>query len=128
MSLKHYYDALDRLAKNKPNILKTGSYKINNDSVAMEAGRKRGSIKAKRYPELTQKIRAASLTYNAKGPSVTQSDLRHRYKALTKKYTDALNREIMLVKRLAELEAELADIKSGVVKFTDYQNKNDVGE
>lgn len=43
-ALNDYYAALERLKTNKPIILPKGST-INNDTVAMEAGRKRGSIK-----------------------------------------------------------------------------------
>ena len=43
-ALNDYYAALERLKANKPIILPKGSA-INNDTVALEAGRKRGSIK-----------------------------------------------------------------------------------
>ena len=46
-ALEYYYDALDRLVKGEPiNVPKTS--KINLDTVALEAGRKRGSIKKSR--------------------------------------------------------------------------------
>ena len=43
-ALNDYYAALERLKANKPIVLPKGSA-INNDTVAMEAGRKRGSTK-----------------------------------------------------------------------------------
>mgnify|MGYP006900717094 CR=1 FL=1 len=45
-TLQEYFDALDRLKSNNPTNVPKGS-KINNDTVALEAGRKRGSIKKK---------------------------------------------------------------------------------
>ena len=38
---QEYFDALDRLKSNNPTNVPKGS-KINNDTVALEAGRKRG--------------------------------------------------------------------------------------
>ena len=43
-TLKNFYDALQRLIDEKPKVI-TGTYSINNDTVALEAGRKRGTIK-----------------------------------------------------------------------------------
>lgn len=47
-ALNEYYAALERLKVNKPTIITKGSA-INNDTVALEAGRKRGSIKKSRH-------------------------------------------------------------------------------
>ena len=51
-TLKNFYDALQRLIDEKPKVI-TGTYSINNDTVALEAGRKRGAIKKSR-PELAE--------------------------------------------------------------------------
>lgn len=51
-TLKNFYDALQRLIDGKPKVI-TGVYSINNDTVALEAGRKRGAIKKSR-PELAE--------------------------------------------------------------------------
>ena len=53
-TLKNFYDALQRLIDGKPKVI-TGTYSINNDTVALEAGRKRGTIKKSR-PELAELI------------------------------------------------------------------------
>ena len=58
-ALNEYYAALERLKANKPNILAKGSA-INNDTVALEAGRKRGSIKKSRHAALVQEIELAA--------------------------------------------------------------------
>ena len=54
-----YYAALERLKANKPTILPKGSA-INNDTVALEAGRKRGSIKKSRHAALVEAIELAA--------------------------------------------------------------------
>ena len=58
-ALNEYYAALERLKVNKPTILPKGSA-INNDTVALEAGRKRGSIKKSRHAALVQAIELAA--------------------------------------------------------------------
>ena len=57
-AIDEYYAALERLKANKPIILPKGSA-INNDTVAMEAGRKRGSIKKSRHAALIEAIELA---------------------------------------------------------------------
>ena len=57
--LNEYYAALERLKVNKPTILPKGSA-INNDTVALEAGRKRGSIKKSRHVALVEAIELAA--------------------------------------------------------------------
>ncbi|WP_151830595.1 hypothetical protein [Acinetobacter junii] len=58
-ALNDYYAALERLKANKPTILAKGSA-INNDTVALEAGRKRGSIKKSRHAALIEAIEQAA--------------------------------------------------------------------
>ena len=58
-ALNDYYAALERLKANKPTILTKGSA-INNDTVALEAGRKRGSIKKSRHTALVEAIELAA--------------------------------------------------------------------
>ena len=58
-ALNDYYAALERLKANKPIVLPKGSA-INNDTVAMEAGRKRGSIKKSRHAALIEAIEQAA--------------------------------------------------------------------
>lgn len=57
-AFNEYYAALERLKANKPIILPKGSA-INNDTVALEAGRKRGSIKKSRHIALVEAIEQA---------------------------------------------------------------------
>ena len=58
-ALNDYYAALERLKANKPTVLPKGSA-INNDTVALEAGRKRGSIKKSRHAALIEAIEQAA--------------------------------------------------------------------
>ncbi|WP_180102350.1 hypothetical protein [Acinetobacter sp. YH12126] len=58
-ALNDYKAALERLKANKPNVLPKGSA-INNDTVALEAGRKRGSIKKSRHAALIEAIELAA--------------------------------------------------------------------
>ena len=57
--LSEYYVALERLKANRPTTLPKGSA-INNDTVALEAGRKRGSIKKSRNAALVEEIELAA--------------------------------------------------------------------
>ena len=58
-ALNEYYAALERLKANRPTILPKSSA-INNDTVAFEAGRKRGSIKKSRHAALVEAIEQAA--------------------------------------------------------------------
>lgn len=117
-SLQIYFDALKRLIDNEPiNIQKGG--KINNDTVALEAGRKRGSIKKSRDNFLPL-IEAIKIAQDLENQSVSKCEEKlEKYKRLYKenreKYEQALNRELMLVEQLKKLEKELAKVKSYAV-------------
>ncbi len=113
-----YFCALERLIRNKPIRVPIGS-KINKDTVALEAGRKRGSIKKSRsgFTDLILEINKSASATKPK------NDLSIRLKRITtdkneyrERYHLSLNREIMLLNRLAELEKELIKL-SNVVPF-----------
>ncbi|TFF51181.1 hypothetical protein C5609_14935 [Pseudomonas putida] len=69
-AIHEYRAALLRLIENRPSILPKGS-SINNDTVALEAGRKRGSIKKSRaeHAQLILDIKAAAIK-----PQETKND------------------------------------------------------
>jgi ribulose kinase len=109
-TLEEYYEALNRLIDNNPiNVPKNS--KINKDTVALEAGRKRGSIKKSRevFLDLIEAIEKAS---EDKSKSTSQhieqitklKDKINNYKHL---YEEALNRELMYLERINELEKAL---------------------
>jgi uncharacterized Ntn-hydrolase superfamily protein len=106
-ALNDYFEALDRLKVNKPiNIPKDS--KINNDNVALEAGRKKGSIKKSResFAILIEAINEASKTQNIKTDNRDSKIEKQKDKIeeLTELYESSLNRELMLIEQLNELE------------------------
>ena len=114
-TLEEYYEALNRLINNNPvNVPK--DTKINKDTVALEAGRKRGSIKKSRevFLELIEAIKKAS---EDKSKNTSQhieqitkiKDKMNNFKHL---YEEALNRELMYIERINELEKALKNISS----------------
>ena len=106
-ALADYFEALDRLKSNKPiNIPKDS--KINNDNVALEAGRKKGSIKKSResFSLLIEAINKASKDQDIKIDNRDSKIQKQKEKIdeLTELYEESLNRELMLLERLNELE------------------------
>lgn len=85
--LNEYYAALERLKANKPTILPKGSA-INNDTVALEAGRKRGSIKKSRHAALVQAIEqtAQEAGQNVLSPTQQVEQAKNRTKAVKTDY------------------------------------------
>lgn len=109
--MNDYWEALARLIEGRPiNISKHSA--INKDTVALEAGRKRGSIKKSRksFSKLIEAIESASITKAVK--STTPREQLKREKEQTAKYKklylEALNRELMLHERLADLEKRIS--------------------
>lgn len=101
--LKDYFEALERLKRGRPVNVPKGS-KITNDSVSLEAGRKKGTIKKSRpiFSDLIKAIDAA-----AKAEFKHRDEMRERLdeaKAEAARYRvlweEALAREVSLVKQL----------------------------
>lgn len=120
--LKDYFEALERLKKGKPINVPKGT-KITNDSVSLEAGRKKGTIKKSRpiFRDLIEAIDAVAIVETKPG-----DEMRSRLdeaKAQTARYRElweeAMAREVSLVKQLwDEREAwakERAALSSGKV-------------
>ena len=86
-ALNDYYAALERLKANKPIVLPKGSA-INNDTVAMEAGRKRGSIKKSRHAALIEAIEQAAQAagQNVLSPTQRIEQAKNRTKAAKSDY------------------------------------------
>ena len=85
--LNEYYAALERLKANKPTVLAKGSA-INNDTVAMEAGRKRGSIKKSRHAALVEAIDLAAQEagHNVFSPAQQIEQAKSKTKAIKTDY------------------------------------------
>lgn len=89
-ALEDYRAALYRLIENKPQIVPKGSA-INKDTVALEAGRKRGSIKKIRAANapLIAEIEAAAVAQQAQ-PKPTAAQEVEKQKTLKKVAQDRL--------------------------------------
>ena len=119
--LQDYRDALARLIRGKPENVPKGT-KITNDSVSLEAGRKKGTIKRSRpiFKDLIDDIKAAAAEQLK--PEDAQKARIDQLKAEVSKYRtlweEALTREVSLVKQLwderqewSKKEAELTGEK-----------------
>ncbi|HAS5616274.1 TPA: hypothetical protein I7E53_004033 [Vibrio cholerae] len=101
--LQDYRDALERLKKGKPDNVPKGT-KITNDSVSLEAGRKKGTIKRSRpiFKDLIDEINVAAKEQSK--PEDVQKVRIDQLKAEVSKYRtlweEALTREVSLVKQL----------------------------
>ena len=115
VALSEYFEALNRLINNNPIRLERGS-KISKDTVALEAGRGRGSIKKSRiqFFELIEAIeKAASKQKSVITPEDNFRELVNQYRDL---YEAALVREVSLLSELTKCKADLAKAKSASVK------------
>ncbi|QHS14679.1 hypothetical protein [Shewanella sp. Arc9-LZ] len=117
-ALNDYFSALERLKNNVPNVLPKNSV-INKDSVALEAGRKRGSLKKSRtiFADLITAIeveagkqvktrRRSEHRLNKLGSEVNE------YRAL---YEQGLARELSLIIEIRRLKEENAILQKGVL-------------
>lgn len=123
-ALDDYYKALRRLVNNTPiNVPK--NTKISNDTVALEAGRKRGSIKKSReiFFDLITEIDKISQNNKNENKELKNKIIKHKNKALEYKelYEESLNRELMLIERIKELELKIEskeNLHNVLKKFT----------
>lgn len=115
--LKDYFEALERLTRGKPVNVPKGT-RITNDSVSLEAGRKKGTIKKSRpiFSDLIEAIDAAAAT-DAKPRDEMRERLDEaraevaRYRSL---WEEALAREVSLVKQLWDEREAWAKEKAAV--------------
>lgn len=118
--IDEYYKALDRLIQNKPINVPIGT-KINNDTVALEAGRKRGSIKKSRetFSDLIDEIDKVSQEkgFPEKEHKLKIEKLKNKANDYRTLYEEVLNRELMLIERIKFLESELEKFKSKKLHF-----------
>lgn len=111
--LNDYFEALERLRKNEPKIVRLGT-KITNDAVALEAGRQKGSIKKSRavFSDLILAIDEAaiqqskSLNKPEENLEKAKDDIAYYKKALE----ESLAREVSLLNEVFELKKTLAQL------------------
>ena len=116
------FEALSRLENNAPIILKKGEYRINNDSVAIEAGAKKGFIRKEKreHHEILEAIKKCQLSWRPR-PDIAEwkskcESLTKKNKSLHMQLHEAWAREVLLAQRLNELEKILAK-RSNIIDF-----------
>ena len=109
-ALDEYYQALDRLKTSNTVRVPKGT-RISKDSVALEAGRKRSSIKKSRvvFEQLIIDINLAAEEQSRrdKKPKQIMEELKAEKNHYRQLYHEALNRELMLIKRIDYLERSI---------------------
>ena len=118
-ALNDYYAALERLKANKPIILPKGSA-INNDTVAMEAGRKRGSIKKSRHAALIEAIEQAAqaVGQNVLSPIQQVEKAKNKTKAVKSAYEQLEEDYEKLLEKCNSLLLENFELKKRIFKDT----------
>lgn len=118
MSMQDYVDALNRLKAGKPTRVPKGT-KITNDSVSLEAGRSKGSIKKSRlgFAQLINDIdEAAAKQSESRDKEIDRiAKLASRVLDLEKMLDAALAREMSLVYELFETKKKLAKMTDSKV-------------
>ena len=111
-ALNEYYAALERLKANKPIVLPKGSA-INNDTVALEAGRKRGSIKRSRHAALVQAIELAAQQagQNVLSPTQQIEQAKSRTKAVKSDYEQLQEDYEILLEKCTSLLMENFELR-----------------
>ena len=113
-----YYAALERLKANKPEVLPKGSA-INNDTVALEAGRKRGSIKKSRYAALVETIELAAQEagQNVLSPTQQVEKAKNKTKAVKGDYEQLRGDYEKLLEKCNSLLLENFELRQTIAKF-----------
>ncbi len=111
-ALNEYHAALERLKANKPTILPKGSA-INNDTVALEAGRKRGSIKKSRHAALIEAIELAAQEagQNVLSPAQQIEQAKNRTKTVKSDYEQLKEDYEKLLEKVNSLLLENFELK-----------------
>ena len=111
-AVNEYYAALERLKANKPTVLPKGSA-INNDTVALEAGRKRGSIKKSRHVALVEAIELAAKEADPHVLSPTQQieQAKSRTKAVKSDYEQLQEDYEILLEKCTSLLMENFELR-----------------
>lgn len=112
-ALDDYFSALERLKQGTPRIVKKGG-KITNDSVSLEAGRKKGSIKKSReqFGALIAAIDAAAAEQSRPQREQAQrlGKVKQTAETLRMELDAALGRELSLLVELYETKKILAKL------------------
>ena len=114
-ALNEYYAALERLKANKPTSLAKGSA-INNDTVALEAGRKRGSIKKSRHAVLIEAIELAAQQagQNVLSPTQQVEKAKNKIKAVKTDYGQLVEDYERLLEKVNSLLLENLELRQKI--------------
>lgn len=111
--IEEYFEALRRLIQNKPINVGKGT-KINKDTVALEAGKKRGCIKKSRvvFKSLIEEIDEAQREQNfpVEKLKLQKSKYKDDAEDYRQKYEDALKRELMYLEKINELGKTIKEL------------------
>lgn len=117
-ALTDYFEALERLKKGQPLIVRKGT-KITNDAVSLEAGRGKGTIKKSRpiFADLIAAIDEAAAERPdpqgaLKGQLVSAKGVAEEYRRL---WEEALAREASLLMELYEAKKTIGKLTGGTV-------------
>ncbi|MCW5595605.1 MAG: hypothetical protein KIT07_01085 [Anaerolineales bacterium] len=117
--LKNYFEALGRLKRGKTINVPRGT-RITNDSVSLEAGRKKGTIKKSRpvFSDLIEAINAAAAAEGKPRDEMRERLIlakaeATRYRAL---WEEALAREVSLVKELWDAREAWAKEREAIAR------------
>ena len=117
-ALSEYFQALDRMKSGRPVRVHKGT-RINNDNVALEAGRGKGSIKKSRpvFKDLIEAIAIAAEEQSSQDNTIALRLDKKRGEAqdYREKWEQALCRELSLLQEVYELKKELARLRGGNV-------------
>lgn len=124
-AIDNYYAALERLIDNSPEVLVVGKYRINQDSVCLEAGVGKGAIKPSRgveFRKLANDIKKAAANYKAPENKLqkleaTLKKKKAQIQKLENNYFEALNRELLLIDKVKELESRVAQLDGNVMCY-----------
>ena len=121
-ALSVYFEALERLVRRRG--------KINNDTVAIEAGRKKGSIKKSRPQHATLIAAIDAANERVRRPQSDASDRVQQAKddsrELRQQLDAAYARELSLAREVMELRRELTSLRGGkVVPIREPRAKSD---
>ena len=109
---QQYFEAWERLKAGKPKFVDKNMPINELNTVALEAGKKRGSLRKSNFPDLCKKIQEFEIKENLLQKYIREKNvLKEIIKEKDKLWKDSLGRELMLKKRLIELEMEITSLK-----------------
>ncbi len=116
-AVQEYFEALDRLTSGKSQIVSRQA-KINNDTVAIEAGRHKGSIKKSRpvFAGLIDAIKKAGANQVKPHQEAKENIRKFKVKSIEYRilYEQGLGRELALLRQVNELRQEINRLNSNL--------------